>query len=47
MLTGSAAGGVAELDSMRFNTDGKAIARAVESGAERVGEELTKENEGE
>lgn len=44
---GSAAGGVAELDSMRFNSEGKSIARAVEAGAEKVGEELANDQEGE
>ena len=36
--TGSAAGGVAELDSMRYNYGGQALARGVERGAEKVGE---------
>ena len=42
---GSAAGGVAELDSMRYNYDGKAIARAVEKEARKVGETLAEDEE--
>ncbi len=42
---GSAAGGVADLDSMRYNYDGRAIAKAVEKEAEKVGETFSEDKE--
>ncbi len=36
---------MAELDSMRYNYDGKAIARAVEKEARKVGETLAEDEE--
>ncbi len=45
LLAGSAAAGVADLDSMQYNYDGRAIAKAVEKGAEQVGEMFAEDKE--
>lgn len=42
---GSTAAGVQDLDSMKYNSDGKAICSAVESMAEKAQEEMGKDKE--
>lgn len=45
--TGSTAAGVKDLDSMKYNSDGKVICSAVESMAEKAQEEMGKDKENE
>ena len=45
MYTGSAAAGTKELDSMKYNSEGRAICSAVESMAEEVQEATAKKEE--
>ena len=42
---GSTAAGVKDLDSMKYNSDGKAICSAVESVAEKAQEEMGEDKE--
>ena len=42
---GSTAAGVKDLDSMKYNSDGKAICSAVESMAEKAQEEMGEDKE--
>ena len=47
VFIGSTAAGVKDLDSMKYNSDGKAICSAVESMAEKVQEEMGEDKENE
>ena len=44
-MVGSTAAGVKDLDSMKYNSEGKAICSAVESMAEKAQEEMEQDKE--
>lgn len=47
LCAGSTAAGVKDLDSMKYNSEGKAICSAVESVAEKAQEEMGEDTENE
>lgn len=47
MYIGSTAAGVKDLDSVKYNSEGKAICSAVESAAEKAQEEMGKDKDNE
>ena len=47
IIIGSTAAGVKDLDSMKYNSEGKAICSAVESMAEKAQEDMGEDKENE
>lgn len=47
MYIGSAAGGVKELDNMKYNSEGKAMCGMIETAAEKAQEKMAEEKEAE